>query len=429
MTMWYEYYQNLPSTSNFNQLNAVLPSGTGAGTSIAAGTIYYTTGGSDAFTCSCIAGVVGAPTILGEISGWIGDYRGNGIGIDGAGRTIVCGHGTDSGGNTQALVWVNGIAYQLPTLGENPDGSTFGVVLGVSPNGRYICGYCSSAADVNPHAVVWASTDWTTGSLTTSDIFGNAMTYAVTNSGLCAGQDLTTQQAFVGDVSGGGITLLGLLPGGSFTVPTGINYSLVTDNVTIVGYGDVSLGVEHPFMWTAYGGLTDMGLPTSPTVLTAYAASITQTSSTATVLVGSQDGVNDYGPNFLWQDGTYTVITDSTGTPIVNASMNAITDSADMMVGMQELNSSTPGVFITTYSLAGEFYVDYAFFTPLQIGNVVSLTIGTPPNYGTVTISGKTILYTPTAGYAGADTFSYLVTDTNGAVGTATVNTINTNVS
>ncbi len=48
-------------------------------------------------------------------------------------------------------------------------------------------------------------------------------------------------------------------------------------------------------------------------------------------------------------------------------------------------------------------------------GDVLSVITVSNPAHGIATISGKAVLYTPTAGYTGADNFSYTVTDGKGA--------------
>ena len=60
---------------------------------------------------------------------------------------------------------------------------------------------------------------------------------------------------------------------------------------------------------------------------------------------------------------------------------------------------------------------------PLNIsgGAPTSLAIGTPPSNGTAIVSGLTITYQPTAGYAGPDSFTYTATNSGGTSAPATV--------
>jgi uncharacterized protein YhjY with autotransporter beta-barrel domain len=57
----------------------------------------------------------------------------------------------------------------------------------------------------------------------------------------------------------------------------------------------------------------------------------------------------------------------------------------------------------------------------LSGGAPTSLAIGTAPAHGTATVSGTTISYQPTAGYAGPDSFSYTATNSGGISTPATV--------
>jgi len=54
----------------------------------------------------------------------------------------------------------------------------------------------------------------------------------------------------------------------------------------------------------------------------------------------------------------------------------------------------------------------------------LSISSHTNPSFGTATVNGNagTISYVPNAGYSGADSFDYVVTDSDGATSTATVN-------
>ncbi|WP_310542643.1 Ig-like domain-containing protein [Phenylobacterium sp.] len=54
-------------------------------------------------------------------------------------------------------------------------------------------------------------------------------------------------------------------------------------------------------------------------------------------------------------------------------------------------------------------------------GDFLSLVNVTPPNQGSVTIDGATLVYTSAAGYSGSDVFSYTLTDGRGGTATASV--------
>ncbi len=55
--------------------------------------------------------------------------------------------------------------------------------------------------------------------------------------------------------------------------------------------------------------------------------------------------------------------------------------------------------------------------------DTLTVTSTTDPPHGSVTISsdGKTMTYTPDAGYVGEDTFNYTISDGHGGTDTATV--------
>ncbi|HEY2710739.1 MAG TPA: Ig-like domain-containing protein [Caulobacteraceae bacterium] len=53
-------------------------------------------------------------------------------------------------------------------------------------------------------------------------------------------------------------------------------------------------------------------------------------------------------------------------------------------------------------------------------GQVTGIAVGTAPTHGTVTITGTTLTYTPTAGYTGADSFTYTATNAKGTSAAAT---------
>ncbi|SDD45828.1 Calx-beta domain-containing protein [Aquimonas voraii] len=57
----------------------------------------------------------------------------------------------------------------------------------------------------------------------------------------------------------------------------------------------------------------------------------------------------------------------------------------------------------------------------LSGGSATSLALGTLPTRGTAVVSGTTITYQPTAGYAGADSFTYTATNSGGTSAPATV--------
>jgi hypothetical protein len=64
--------------------------------------------------------------------------------------------------------------------------------------------------------------------------------------------------------------------------------------------------------------------------------------------------------------------------------------------------------------------------TSNDLGSPTSISISTAPAHGTATVSGLTVLYTPTASYFGSDSFAYKVT-ANGVTSAAVTDTITVN--
>jgi hypothetical protein len=54
-------------------------------------------------------------------------------------------------------------------------------------------------------------------------------------------------------------------------------------------------------------------------------------------------------------------------------------------------------------------------------GDALSITIDGPPSHGTATVNNGKIVYTPTVGFVGADSITYIVSDGKGGTATATV--------
>src|SRR3546814_5505691 len=52
---------------------------------------------------------------------------------------------------------------------------------------------------------------------------------------------------------------------------------------------------------------------------------------------------------------------------------------------------------------------------------ITAVTIGTAPAHGTVSVSGKTVTYTPSSTYYGPDSFTYTATNAGGTSAPATV--------
>ncbi len=101
--------------------------------------------------------------------------------------------------------------------------------------------------------------------------------------------------------------------------------------------------------------------------------------------------------------GTASALVTITVTPAPNGPPVAVDDAA-----------TTPiGVPVTIPVLANDSDPD---------GDPLAITATTPPAFGTITVSGGSIVYTPTvAGVTGTDTFTYTISDGRGGTATATV--------
>ncbi len=96
------------------------------------------------------------------------------------------------------------------------------------------------------------------------------------------------------------------------------------------------------------------------------------------------------------QTASTTVSVTVTPSPLI-AVADSATTAADQAVSVNVLNNDTGGT------------------QPLSVSAV------TAPAHGTATISGTAILYTPTVGYSGPDSFGYTVRDANGQTASTTV--------
>jgi len=105
---------------------------------------------------------------------------------------------------------------------------------------------------------------------------------------------------------------------------------------------------------------------------------------------------------------TFTVsASNSVGMGAVSAASNAVTPAPALDAG--PVSASIP------YS---------ATATPVTLaitGTAASVAIGTPPSHGSATVSGTTITYQPTPGYAGPDSFTYTASDAYQTTAAATV--------
>ncbi|TXH70606.1 MAG: autotransporter domain-containing protein [Lysobacteraceae bacterium] len=119
-----------------------------------------------------------------------------------------------------------------------------------------------------------------------------------------------------------------------------------------------------------------------------------------------------------------------TGTPTAVGSFDFIITATDSSTGTgpYDITESYTVVIIDIPPVANNsaLTVPYnapATNVPLNItgGTPTALAIGTAPLHGTAIVSGLTITYQPTAGYAGPDSFTYTATNSGGTSAPATV--------
>ena len=118
------------------------------------------------------------------------------------------------------------------------------------------------------------------------------------------------------------------------------------------------------------------------------------------------------GNNYNGADAfTYTITDGSGGTASasVNVTVTAVNDSP---VAVNDTASTKEDTAVSINVLSNDSDVD---------GDALAISGVTSPAHGRAVISGSNVNYTPATDYNGADTFTYTLTDSNGATASATV--------
>ncbi|WP_176887852.1 putative Ig domain-containing protein [Acidovorax sp. JMULE5] len=165
--------------------------------------------------------------------------------------------------------------------------------------------------------------------------------------------------------------------------------STLPDGTRTVAYSDVltASGGTAPYSYAVTAG----ALPGGLTLTTGGVLSGTPTATgTFNFSVTATDSSTGTGPYSVTRNYTMVV---ADAAPVASNSVHT--------VAYGSANNTVP------LSLSG--------------GPVASLAITTPAAHGTAVVSGTTIQYTPTAGYAGGDSFAYTATNPSGTSSPATV--------
>jgi len=102
---------------------------------------------------------------------------------------------------------------------------------------------------------------------------------------------------------------------------------------------------------------------------------------------------------------------DATDTATVTIAVNTVNTAPDAVNDFKTVDKDSSNNQI--YVLSNDYDFD---------GDTISINaITIAPSHGTATISGSLILYTPTSGYIGGDSFTYAISDGNGGTDSATV--------
>ena len=136
-------------------------------------------------------------------------------------------------------------------------------------------------------------------------------------------------------------------------------------------------------------------------------------------LDANNDGGFTYSPTnaYVGTDSFVYKVTDANGkyaTATVTLTVNAgnVTAAADSF-------NATEDQTLTVSAASGILSVD-----SYPAGETLTTTVTTAPTHGTVTLDSNNdggFTYTPTSGYAGSDSFTYKITDSQGKYATATV--------
>ncbi|HEX3900825.1 MAG TPA: Ig-like domain-containing protein [Mycobacteriales bacterium] len=150
------------------------------------------------------------------------------------------------------------------------------------------------------------------------------------------------------------------------------------------------------------------GAPLDPT-------SVTQATGPAhgSISIDPTTGAVTYTPTatYTGPDSYQVNVCDtSTPTPLCHTSTVTVTVGANSVTAVDDADSTTVGVAVTTDVLAND--TTGSALTPLDPGSV---TVSSAPSHGSTSVNSTTgkVTYTPAAGFSGTDSYTYRVCDTS----------------
>lgn len=239
------------------------------------------------------------------------------FGVSADGMTVV-GQVSDSNG-LRGVAWRNGVANVLPVLsttGQQPINGN-----GVSADGRVIAGSYQPFSSVVDGCMTFESN----GSLLTSPTspLGNANDISQDGSTI-VGAGTRQQRLTAGRFRSGVVQWL-TEPTSPITTSTAQACS--PDGNTVVGWARVGTGQSVPFVWTESTGMSLIGSPPLPGVLSAQPTCV----STSGVMFGYSFHSGSAVQAWMWQAGQYTAL--SNGISGMQSNVFACSDDGSVAAG------------------------------------------------------------------------------------------------
>lgn len=344
--------------------------------------------------------VPGAPTIGAAVAGdtqasvaFTAPSNSGGTAITGYNVTVSPADVAPVNGASSPIVvtgLTNGQAYTFTVTADN--------VAGTGPASSASNSITPKATQTLTFVNPGAQNFGTTPTFTATSDSGLTPTFTSSTTGVCT---ITTGGA-VTFITAGTCTINADQPGnGSYLAATQVSRSFTVNAVlpgaptigtaTLAGPGEVDVSFTAP---ASSGG----------TVITSYTVTANPGGATVTG-AGSPIRLSGLGTGLSY---TFTVqATSSAGTGAASAASNAITPVPALTAS--PVSASLPyGAPATPVTLA-------------ITGTATSVAVGTAPSHGVATVSGTTISYQPTAGYAGPDSFTYTASDAYQTTAAATI--------